>query len=107
MPSHSSPYRHVVLFKFKPTVGADNVKAIEAAFTALAAELPFVTGFEWGVNSSPEGLNDGFTHCFLVTFAGPEGRDAYLPHPAHQAFVRRHLEPALERACVLDYQAIG
>jgi hypothetical protein len=103
MAKQSSPYRHVVLFKFKPTIPQEAVRAIEAAFRALSAELPFVTGFEWGTNSSPEGKDQGFTHCFIVTFAGPEGRDAYLPHPAHQAFVRRHLEPALEKACVFDF----
>jgi hypothetical protein len=104
MPKLSNPYRHVVLFKFKPTIAEETVRAIEVAFRALGAEVPFVTGFEWGRNSSPEGLDQGFTHCFIVTFAGPEERDAYLPHPAHQAFVRR-LEPALEKACVVDFES--
>ncbi len=103
MSKQSSPYRHVVLFKFKPTVPEATVRGIEAAFRALSAELPFVTGFEWGRNSSPEGLDQGFTHCFVVSFAGPEGRDAYLPHPAHQAFVHDHLDAALEKVCVIDF----
>ena len=46
-------YRHVVLFKFKPSASAETVAAIETAFRALCAELPFVRGFEWGRNSSP------------------------------------------------------
>ena len=97
MAEGASAYRHVVLFKFKPAVAKAAVEAIENAFRALCAELPFVRGFEWGRNSSPEGLDEGFTHCFIVTFDGPEGRDAYLPHPAHQAFCQRYLDPALER----------
>jgi hypothetical protein len=60
---------------------------------------------EWGRNSSPEGLNDGFTHCFIVSFAGSEGRDAYLPHPDHLAFCRRWLDPSLEKVCVVDFAA--
>jgi hypothetical protein len=106
MTEGASVYRHVVLFKFKPTAPKGSVEAIENAFRALCAELPFVRGFEWGLNSSPEGLNDGFTHCFIVTFDGPEGRDAYLPHPAHQAFCQRYLDPALEKACVVDFQSM-
>jgi hypothetical protein len=106
MSKQGNAYRHVVLFKFKPTIPEATVRTIEAAFHALSAELPFVTGFEWGRNSSPEGLDQGFTHCFIVSFAGPEGRDAYLPHPAHREFVRRHLDPALEKACVVDFQAV-
>ena len=75
-------------------------------FALLCAELLFVRGFEWGRNSSPEGLDQGFTHCFIVSFDGPEGRDAYLPHPAHQAFCRRYLDPSLEKACVVDFQSM-
>jgi hypothetical protein len=98
-------YRHVVLFKFKDEVAAETVTRIEAAFREFCAKLPFVADFEWGLNSSPENLNEGFTHCFLVTFAGPEGRDAYLPHPLHVEFVTTLLDPALEKALVVDYQA--
>ena len=72
MPKPSGPYRHVVLFKFKPGIPEETVRGIEAAFRALSTEVPFVAGFEWGRNSSPEGLDQGFTHCFIVTFAGPK-----------------------------------
>jgi hypothetical protein len=106
MAEGAGAYRHVVFFKFKPSASNDAVVAIENAFRAFCAELPFVRGFEWGRNSSPEGLDQGFTHCFIVSFDGPEGRDAYLPHPAHQAFCRRHLDPALEKVCVVDFQSM-
>jgi hypothetical protein len=61
-----------------------------------------VKGFEWGTNNSPEGLNQGFTHLFFVTFDTEEGRAAYLPHPEHKAFVKV-LEPHLDKVLVLDY----
>lgn len=103
MNPNRKPYRHVVLFKFRPSATPEAIAGIEAAFAELAKKLPFITGFEWGRNSSPEGLDRGFTHCFVVTFAGPEGRDAYLPHPAHQAFIHEYLDPHLEEACVVDF----
>ncbi|MBK9393101.1 MAG: Dabb family protein [Uliginosibacterium sp.] len=99
----SENYRHVVLFKFKDETPAATVRAIEQAFSALCAALPFVRGFEWGVNSSPEGLSMGFTHCFIVSFADAAARDVYLPHPLHQAFCRQHLDAHLEKACVVDF----
>ena len=99
----ANSYRHVVLFQFKDGTPAAIVSAIETAFRALCAGLPFVTGFEWGRNSSPENLNDGFTHCFLVTFASAADRDLYLPHPAHVAFCKDYLDANLEKACVVDY----
>jgi hypothetical protein len=72
MAKRADLYRHVVLFKFRESASAETVIGIESAFRALCAELPFVNGLEWGRNSSPEGLNDGFTHCFIVSFAGSE-----------------------------------
>jgi hypothetical protein len=63
------------------------VQGVEKAFIELAKKVETVKGFEWGNNVSPEGKNDGFTHCFLVTFADKAGLDVYLPHPAHAEFV--------------------
>jgi hypothetical protein len=100
-------YRHVVLFKFKEGTTEGALQGIERAFAELAAKLPFVRGFEWGHNSSPEGLNHGYTHCFVVTFEDEAGRDVYLPHPEHQAFCRRHLDPNLADVCVLDFHPRG
>lgn len=101
----TAPYRHVVLFKFKENTPKNTVEAIEAAFRALCAQLAFVKGFEWGRNSSPENLNDGFTHCFIVTFASAAERDTYLPHPAHVEFCKRYLDDNLEKVCVVDFLA--
>lgn len=98
-------YRHVVLFQFNDDTPDTTVKAIEAAFRAFCAELPFVTDFEWGRNSSPENLNDSFTHCFIVTFADAQGRDDYLPHPKHVAFCEKYLDDNLKKVCVVDFAA--
>jgi len=103
MSAQNNIYRHVVFFKFQDRTGRETVDAIVDAFRALCAGLPFVKGFEWGRNSSPENLNEGFTHCFIVTFGSAKDRDAYLPHPAHQAFCKTHLDPNLEKVCVIDY----
>ena len=78
---------------------------IEAAFRALCARLACVKGFEWGTNSSPENLDNGFTHCFIVTFASASDRDIYLPHPDHLEFCKRYLDEHLEKACVVDFLA--
>jgi hypothetical protein len=103
-PSGSQLLRHVVLFKFKDTSSAEDIKKVEDAFRALPAKLPIIKSFEWGKNNSPENLNQGLTHCFLVTFASEKDRDAYLPHPAHNAFVEV-LKPHLDKVTVIDYWA--
>ena len=98
-------YRHVVLFKFHDGISNEKVESIAEAFRALCAELSLIRDFEWGQNSSPENLNEGYTHCFIVTFANEKDRDAYLPHPAHQAFCKNHLNENLEKVCVVDFRS--
>lgn len=97
-----SVLRHVVLFGFKATSSPQDVEKIVTAFQELPGKIAEIKGFEWGVNSSPEGLNQGLTHAFTVTFHSDADRDAYLPHPAHQEFVGL-LGPHLDKVTVLDY----
>lgn len=96
--------RHVVMFKFKDTSSSTDVKKVEDAFRALSGKLSLIKDFEWGMNNSPEKLNQGLTHCFLVTFSSEKDRDAYLIHPDHQAFVEV-LKPHLDKVTVIDYWA--
>lgn len=96
--------RHVVLFKFKETSTAADIKKVEDAFRALPSKISAIKSLEWGTNNSPENLAQGFTHCFLVTFASEKDREIYLPHPDHQAF-GKVLGPHLDKVLVLDYWA--
>jgi hypothetical protein len=96
--------RHVVIFKFKDSASVADVKKVVDAFRELPSKVPAVAEFEFGINNSPEGLADGFTHCFFITFKSEKDREAYLPHPAHSAFVEV-LKPHLDKALVFDYWA--
>ncbi|MCB0664214.1 MAG: Dabb family protein [Saprospiraceae bacterium] len=96
--------RHVVLFKFKDDATTDQVKMICEAFANLPNEISQIKGFEWGENNSPEGLNQGLTHAFVLTFHSDEDRDDYLVHPAHKAFGKK-LGPILDKVTVVDYWA--
>lgn len=102
MTSSPALLRHVVIFAFKPESSTEEVDAVIRQFGTLQSAIPGIAAYEWGTNVSPEGLNDGFTHCFTLTFSSDADRDAYLVHPAHQAFVAVLL-PTLARSLVLDY----
>ncbi|MBT8186702.1 MAG: Dabb family protein [Croceitalea sp.] len=97
-----SVLRHVVLFKFKETTSAEDLANIESTFAKLPSKINVIQDFEWGLNNSPEGLEKGFTHCFFVTFNSEAGRDIYLPHPDHKAFVEI-ASPHIEDVLVVDY----
>ncbi len=98
--------RHVVMFKFKDSVSKEKIETVEKAFVDLKESLPLIHSLEWGTNVSPEGINEGFTHCFLLTFTSETDRDAYLPHPAHIAF-GDVLKPVIDKVMVIDYWARG
>jgi hypothetical protein len=103
-PSQTGKLRHVVLFKFKDTATAEQIQAVEEAFRALPGKVAEIRAFEWGTDVSVEGLAQGFTHCFFVTFDDAEARDTYLPHPDHKAFGAL-LRPILDKVLVIDYIA--
>jgi len=100
----SALLRHVVIFKFNDNSAAADIKKVEDAFRALPSKIKEIKDFEWGTNNSPENLDQGFTHCFFVSFASEKDREVYLPHPAHKAFIEV-LKPHLDKAMVIDYWA--
>lgn len=78
--------KHVVVFKYKNTATSAQIDEVTKAFIALKGKIPGITSFEYGVNNSPENLNKGFTHVYLLTFKNAQSRDNYLPHPEHKKF---------------------
>lgn len=100
----SGQVRHIVVFKYKPTATADQIRQVTEAFAALRTSIPGITAFEHGVNNSPEKKNLGFTHVYQMTFTDAAARDTYLPHPEHRKFGQLLGSlGVLEDAFVVDY----
>ena len=95
--------RHVVQLSF--TDGAPTDAIIEA-FDAMVRAMPdLIVSYERGTQCSPEPHTKGLTHVFVLTFPSAEARDAYLPHPVHEAFAKRWIAPHLQSLQVSDYFA--
>lgn len=94
--------RHVVLFKFYDNAEEAIIKEIEMKFDSLKHQIAKIKDFEYGTNISKEGLNNGYTHCFMLSFESENNRDEYIEHQAHQAFTK-FIKPYLESVCVFDY----
>lgn len=93
---------HVVLVTFKP--GQDKQAApLFADLETLRAKLPGMRDYRFGANVSPEGLNQGFTHGFVMTFTDAAARDAYLVHPDHERVKAMYL-PHVENVIVFDFE---
>ena len=95
---------HVVSFKFKSSATAEQIKEVEDSFKALKSKISGIQTLEAGTNVSPEKLNKGFTHCWILTFKSEKDRDDYLVHPDHKAFAKA-LGPVLEDVFVIDFWA--
>ena len=95
--------RHVLLLKFTPSTTAADLLALRGAFQALPDQITGCLSVEWGDNVSPEQLNKGFSSAVLMNFVDAAARDAYLPHPDHEA-LKSVLVPLLDDIVVLDYQ---
>jgi hypothetical protein len=67
----------------------------------MVGKIDGLTQMEYGPYNGDEGLNEDFTHGFVMTFDSPESRDAYLPHPLHEE-VKLYVVPKLERVIVFD-----
>ena len=94
--------RHVVMFGWEKGVDSNYVTKVVNAFRALPSKIDLIKAFEYGTNNSPENLNKGLSHCFILSFQSEADRDAYLIHPAHKAFVAG-LSPSPTAVTVFDY----
>ncbi len=98
---------HMVLLKVKKSVRKPKIAAVMDSIAALSEVVKGMTSFSWGPYSSPEGLNQGFTHAFCSTFRNAKARDAYLVHPAHEAVkadVLAILDGGLDAVIAFDYE---
>lgn len=103
-PASQRGFRHFVFFTFKDEIAAESVRKAEADFAALADTIVEISAFEWGTNNSPETVDHGFTHCFMLTFDSPAHHQTYLAHPARRAFLAS-IESLLAKECRLSYRA--
>lgn len=95
--------RHFGVFQFKEGVSAPQIDTCFSAMRGMVGKIPGLLGMEHGIYESGEGLNDGFTHGFIMTFDNAANRDAYLPHPEHER-VKEIVVPCLERVVVFDFE---
>ncbi|MCZ6673121.1 MAG: Dabb family protein [Verrucomicrobia bacterium] len=94
--------RHYGVFKFKPEVTETQIDECFNAMKDMVGKIPGLQGMEHGPYQSSEGMNEDFTHGFIMTFDSVESRDAYLPHPVHE-MVKNIVVPRLERVVVFDF----
>ncbi|CAI7647928.1 unnamed protein product [Penicillium glandicola] len=101
---------HIVLFQFKSDVAAEVIEDACGRMLVLkdncvhpTSQKPYIKSASGGKDNSPEGIQNGITHAFVVEFTSAADRDYYVhSDPSHLAFVKT-LDGLLEKAQVIDF----
>lgn len=100
--------KHIVLLQFKSEITDQEIGSALNQLGNLGSEIPAMKHFSFGANCSPEQLNKGFNHVFVMEFSDIKGRDEYLNHPEHiriaQEVIVPKLKNGLESAITIDYE---
>jgi hypothetical protein len=95
--------KHVVLLKFKDGTEPAQIDTFYDHLRALKDVIPGIEGFIGGPYTSHEGLNQGYTHGFIVTFKSAAARNGYLPHPEHEK-VKNEILPFVAQIVAFDFE---
>ncbi|KAK2609371.1 hypothetical protein QQS21_002152 [Conoideocrella luteorostrata] len=105
---------HIVIFGFKPEATPEAIKQCCNEMLGLKDQCvlsstgkPYITASKGGKDISIEGLQNGFTHIFVVEFASDADRDFYVKEDKiHHAFVAKWIsspEAIAAKAMVVDF----
>lgn len=97
-----SNIKRIVLFRFKAGTPDKTINKIFGDLKGLKDKIPGINDFAYGPYSSSDGLNQGYTHAFIMTFKDAASRDGFGPHPEHQRVVST-LGPHLETVLAFDF----
>ena len=98
--------KHIVLLKFKPATTESQIAGFLKELDGLTHKIPGLNNFIGGRYSSPEGLNQGYTHGFIMSFRDAAARDGYLPHPEHER-VKSGIVPHVDQIVAFDFEVQG
>ena len=98
-----SKVKHIGLIKFKQGTSQEQIDQVFSELMDVSESITGIEDYVSGQNSSPEGLSQGYTHGFVMTFADAAARDTYLTHPEHEKF-KGSAMPHVESACILDFE---
>ena len=95
--------KHIALFKFRDGTTEEQIQKTFDELIELSENVPGIEDYVAGANNSPEGLNKGYTHGFVMTFTDAVARDKYISHHEHER-VKAFVLPLIEEIVVFDFE---
>lgn len=99
--------RHIVLTKFKLETEESDISEIYEGLAELTSRISGAHGFTGGRSESPEQIERGYKHGFVIDFDSWEVLGTYAQHPQHLALGARIVENAIggiDGVLVLDLE---
>ncbi len=99
--------RHIVLTKFKPETKEETIAALYSSLSDLTQTLTGAHNFTGGRSNSPEQIERGYKHAFVIDFDSWADLKTYADHPEHKAFGAQIVENAIggiDGVLVLDLE---
>ena len=87
--------RHIVLTKFRPDVTEETVAQIYNGLAKVAEALPGAKGFTGGRSQSPEQIERGYMHGFVMDFDDWEALETYQNNEIHKKLGGQLVENAI------------
>ncbi|MDB6052636.1 MAG: Stress responsive Barrel Domain-containing protein [Verrucomicrobiales bacterium] len=97
-----SKVKHIALIKFKELITQTQIDDLFSTLLEISENIEGIEDYVSGQNTSPENLNQGYTHGFVMTFHDVAARDKYLTHPEHEKFKSAAL-PLVDTVLVFDF----
>ena len=95
--------KHIALVKFKQGTTEEQIAKIFDEILDMTESIPEIEDYVAGPNSSPEGLTQGYTHGFIMTFKDAAARDSYLANPERTRLKANH-QAHIESVSVFDFE---
>ena len=93
-------YHHSTLFRLKPGITLDKVRAARDALSLLVETLPGVQHF--AVVDNLAEMNQGFTLALFSVFEDPKACQIFQRHPEYQRVWEELLQPVVEERIIAE-----
>ncbi|MFM2390652.1 MAG: hypothetical protein RLZZ437_2207 [Pseudomonadota bacterium] len=77
--------RHIVLLRFRPDMTEAAIAGLFTELHRIEGKIPGLLAITSGKSESPEQMERGYMHGFVVDFADWAALQAYQDHPDHKA----------------------
>ena len=77
--------RHIVLTKFKPETSEETISEIYRGLAEVSGKLEGVQNFTGGRSQSPEQIERGYMHGFVIDFDDWDALKQYADNEEHKA----------------------